>query len=369
MSIEEDLAAPVDPTDAVALEAAFAIRRSKYQAEIADGIESFFNPRRDTCPWCSSPNLTTILRTGDRNQRKPGRFVLDRCRTCRHVFQNPMLNPTGLDFYYRDFYDGLGRSMIETVFDQRTDVYQTRARQLLPCFPDGSGPKNWLDIGAGFGHFCRDAKTVFPDTVFDGLDQGLGVVEAAEKGWIDTAHRGWFPDLAEELTGRYDVISMFHYLEHVLDIRAELDLAAAVLPSGGLLQIEVPNPESRLRALRGWWVQWFQPQHLHFAPLPNLLAALNERGLRPVSVQFAESHIPVDVTCAMLSMFAVASPEPRLPWLTIRQNKARWAYHQFMWAKLCPKVLPWAYKADAALTPVVKRTGDANLYRVLARKV
>jgi 2-polyprenyl-3-methyl-5-hydroxy-6-metoxy-1,4-benzoquinol methylase len=369
MSTEAPFTSPVDPADPVALEAEFARRRPLYQAEIVDGVEKFFNPPRDTCPWCSAPRLQTVLRTGDRYQRKPGRFVLDRCRTCRHVFQNPMLNEVGLDFYYRDFYDGLGRSLIETVFDQRTEVYQARARQLLPCFGTGSGPKNWLDIGAGFGHFCRDARAVFPDTIFDGLDQGLGVAEAAEKGWIDTAHRGWFRALAEELTGRYDVISMFHYLEHVPDIRAELDLAAAVLPSGGLLQIEVPNPESRLRVLRGWWVQWFQPQHLHFAPLPNLLAALTERGLRPVSVQFAESHIPVDLTCALLSMFAVASPEPRLPWLTIRQNKLRWAYHQFMWAKLMPKVLPLAWKADTALSPVVRRTGDANLYRVVARKV
>jgi methyltransferase family protein len=356
-------------TDTEAMNAEFVRRRPQYQAEIAAGVEKFFSPRRRTCPWCSAPTLTTILRTSDRNQRKPGRFILDRCRTCRHVFQNPMLTPAGLDFYYRDFYDGLGRAMIEAVFDQRTDIYQSRARQVAPFFTNGTGPKNWLDIGAGFGHFCRDARAVWPDTVFDGLDQGLGVTEAAAKGWIDTAHQGWFPNLAAELTGRYDVISMYHYLEHVLDIRAELDLAAAVLPSGGLLQIEVPNPESRLRVLRGWWVQWFQPQHLHFAPLPNLLAALNERGLRPVSIQFGESHIPVDVTCALLSMLAVASPEPRLPWLTLRQNKARWAYHLFVWTKLCPKLLPFAYGADARLAPIVRRTGDANLYRVVARKV
>jgi hypothetical protein len=365
---EPALAAPVDPSDPTALDGEFARRRPQYQAEIAAGVERFFEPRRDTCPWCSSPGLRTILRTGDRNQCKPGRFVLDRCRTCRHVFQNPMLNPEGLDFYYRDFYDGLGRAMIETVFDQRTEIYRSRARQLTPFFGHGSGPRNWLDIGAGFGHFCRDARTIWPDTTFDGLDQGLGVTEAAAKGWIDTAHQGWFPNLAGELTGRYDVISMFHYLEHVLDVRAELDLAAAVLPKGGLLQIEVPNPESRLRMLRGWWVQWFQPQHLHFVPLPNLLAALTERGLRPVSIQFAESHIPVDFTCALLSMLAVASPEPRLPWLSIRQNKARWAYHQLVWTKLCPKVLPLAYRADLRLAPVVTRTGDANLYRVVAIK-
>ncbi|MGQ0843259.1 MAG: class I SAM-dependent methyltransferase [Sporichthyaceae bacterium] len=349
-------------------DAEFASRRPGYEADLAGGVERFFNPRRTTCPWCESPDLKTILRTGDRNQRKPGRFVLDRCRVCRHVFQNPMLTVAGLDFYYRDFYDGLGRGMMESIFDTRTEIYRTRARQLAPFFPGGTSPKRWLDIGAGYGHFCRDAKLEFPDTVFDGLDQGQGVVDAAAKGWVETAHRGWFPDVAEELTGRYDVVSMFHYLEHVLDIRSELDLAAKVLPVGGLLQIEVPNPESRLRVLRGWWVQWFQPQHLHFAPLPNLLAALTERGLRPVSVQFAEAHIPVDITCAMASMTVTAAPDPRLPWRPRRQSALRRRWTSLVWEKAFPKMLPWALRADTALAPIVKRTGDANLYRVVARK-
>jgi hypothetical protein len=70
----------------------------------------------------------------------------------------------------------------------------------------------------------------------------------------------------------------------------------------------------------------------------------------------------------MLSMLACASPEPRLPWRTIRQGKLRDAWHRAVWHQACPKLLPLTYKADAALIPVVNRTGDANLYRVLARK-
>ncbi|MGQ0465391.1 MAG: class I SAM-dependent methyltransferase [Sporichthyaceae bacterium] len=342
--------------------------RPAYEAELAGGVERFFGPRRETCPWCSSPNLKRILRVGDRNQRKPGTFVLDRCRVCRHVFQNPMLTVEGLGFYYRDFYDGIGRTTMEPIFDARTEIYRGRARQLAPFFPEGTGPKRWLDIGAGYGHFCRDARLEFPDTVFDGLDQGQGILDAAAKGWIDAAHIGWFPDLAEELTGRYDVVSMFHYLEHVLDIRAELDLAAAVLPPGGLLQVEVPNPESRLRVLKGWWVQWFQPQHLHFAPLPNLLAAMTERGLRPVSIQFGEAHIPVDMVCTLASMSVVAAPDGRLPWRPRRQTALRRKWTSLVWEKAFPKLLPLATKLDNALTPIVKRTGDANLYRVVARK-
>jgi hypothetical protein len=67
-------------------------------------------------------------------------------------------------------------------------------------------------------------------------------------------------------------------------------------------------------------------------------------------------------------MLAMLSPEPRLPWLDIKQSKLRAARHQLVWAKAAPKLLPLAYKADAKLHPLVKRSGDANLYRVVARK-
>lgn len=66
-----------------------AALRPTYQADLADGLDRFFEPRRETCPWCDSSRLKTRLRTKDLIQHKPGTFVLDRCEDCRHTFQNP----------------------------------------------------------------------------------------------------------------------------------------------------------------------------------------------------------------------------------------------------------------------------------------
>jgi hypothetical protein len=82
----------------------FEARRAYYQTELARGVGRFLEPRRDTCPWCGSTDLSVRLWTSDLTQRKPGRFTLEQCGTCRHIFQNPRLTPAGLDFYYRDFY-------------------------------------------------------------------------------------------------------------------------------------------------------------------------------------------------------------------------------------------------------------------------
>jgi SAM-dependent methyltransferase len=172
---------------------------------------------------------------------KPGIFILDRCCSCGHIFQNPRLNEAGLTFYYRDTYDGLGAKSAEFGLSLPRWDYKRRARTLLPY----AVPRTWLDVGTGFGHFCQTAKRVWPQTTFAGLDPGDGVWEALRKGRIDEAHQGFFPDRADRLAGKYEVVSMHHYLEHTTDPKAEIRAAARVLgPPMGLGFDDVP-PSNR----------------------------------------------------------------------------------------------------------------------------
>ncbi|HEX3611567.1 MAG TPA: class I SAM-dependent methyltransferase [Sporichthyaceae bacterium] len=346
------------PTDAD-----FAALRPFYRAEIAAGIDRFVGPRRSTCPWCGSGRLHTRTRLPDLVQRKPGRFAFDECRTCGHVFQNPSLTPEGLAFYYRDFYDGLGASTTETFFSWQTEIYRSRARSVAPFCT----PRRWLDIGTGYGHFCKDAKEVLPGTIFAGLDQGAAVEEGHRRGWLDQAHRGELAELATELTGRYDVISMFHYLEHLSDPRAELDLVARILAPGSYLLLELPDPACLIgRALGPLWTPCHTLQHLHLMPLRNLLSALTARGLTPVRVQRREAHMPIDITCAVLALGQWAGPDPRLPWLAEPNALARFRHRTV--TRALPRAVRVAYAVDQKLAPVLRATGTGNVYRVLARR-
>lgn len=109
-----------------------AALRPRYQDDLARGVARFFRPRRTDCPWCGSEQLEVRLRTPDLLQHKPGRFVLERCRECRHTFQNPQLNEDGLEFYYRDFYDGLGEENLATLFRAHDRAYRLRAGAVTP---------------------------------------------------------------------------------------------------------------------------------------------------------------------------------------------------------------------------------------------
>src|SRR5262245_14931801 len=177
-------------------------------------------------------------------------------------------------------------------------------------------PRAWLDVGTGHGHFCVVARQRWPEATFDGLDLSESVDEAARRGWIDTAYRGLFPDLAGGLPRSYDVVSMHHDLEHTRDPRAELAAAAKVLEPGGHLVVEVPDPASPFaRRLGRWWFSWFQPQHLHFVPCENLVAALADEGFEVLEVERGPANQGGDLFLAVLLLLQHVAPSPQAPWL------------------------------------------------------
>ncbi|MDH6115078.1 SAM-dependent methyltransferase [Kitasatospora sp. MAP12-15] len=345
---------------------AVAALRPGYQAELADGTAKFFHQRRTDCPWCGSGRLALRLRTTDLLQHKPGEFLLDECQDCAHVFQNPQLNGTGLEFYYRDFYDGLGEQRLGGVFATRTAAYRSRARSVTPF---DAAPASWLDVGTGHGHFCETARETFPGTSFDGLDLSEGAELAQRNGRLANGFRGAFPDLAPELAGRYDVVSMFHYLEHSTDPARELTAARQALRPGGLLLIEVPDPRSRFARLLGrWWLPWLQPQHLHLMPAANLRQRLGELGFTVLLEQHGEAHDPVDLLAACWLLLDALAPSEDAPWRAGRPpGRVRRALRGACFLAGAP-VLLLAALADRLLAPLAGRTGLANAYRLLARR-
>jgi SAM-dependent methyltransferase len=341
-------------------------RRATYEELLSQGTSRFFEPRRDACPICGMAVISRALRTVDRYGFKPGSFTLERCDGCAHVFQNPRLSIEGLDFYYRDFYDGLGEGLLDTLFSFDSHSYEMRARMVKGV----ATPTRWLDVGAGHGHFCCIARGILPTTELDGLDLSNSIDEARARGWIDRAYRGLFPDLAGDIAKGdrpYDVVSMSHYLEHTRDPRAEIEAAHTVLGQGGLLMIEVPDPESRMGKLLGsFWVPWFQPQHQHLLSIANLSKILQENAFEPIAVDRGDAHQKNDLTFFVFTLLNHIAKPVDLPWRKKSGPLAR-LWRQIVW---CPGLLTvgfwWAI--DQLIAPLLKREGWSNTYRVLARR-
>ncbi|MFJ8502813.1 class I SAM-dependent methyltransferase [Streptomyces avermitilis] len=379
---------------------AIAARRAAYLGELAQGTDRFHEPRRENCPWCGSKRLRTRLRTPDLTQHKPGTFVVDECRDCAHTFQNPRLTTEGLAFYHRDLPEGLGPEDPEDPeghlglegherpggFAERLAAargslpralgfaragrhprrHRAAARAML-SFPE---PESWLDVGTGHGHFPETAREFHPYTAFDGLDPTPRVEKAWAVGRVEEAHRGHLTDpaIVQRLRARYDVVSMFHHLEHTPDPREELRAALAVLRPGGHLLIEGPDPACVFGTLLGkWWVSYGQPRHLHLMPLSNLFAELEARGCVIVSTDRREPHTPYDLTGAVSLALDRLLPAADAPWRAIPPSAFQRGLRTALLRATAPLVASAAV-LDHALAPLLSRTRFSNAYRIIARR-
>lgn len=341
--------------------------REQYAKLLNGGVERFFEPRRQDCPLCGDGDLRVRLRITDHFQFKPGRFELDQCKACGHIFQNPRLSIEGLDFYYSDFYDGLGEEGLEGIFASSGEQYVQRARFVEEVV--GAKPGRWLDVGAGHGHFASVAHDLLPETRIEGVDSSSSIEEAERRRWIAKGYRALFPDAAgDSARDPYDVVSMSHYLEHTRDPAAEIVAAAKVLRAGGHLFIEVPDPESRLGALLGrLWLPWFQPQHQHFLSTGSLDALLRKHGFEPVAWHRGEAHQKVDFFFAAGLLVRRMAPPHDLPWRAPQGGGAR-AKNLAIWVLSMPLLLAGKV-ADVALAPLLRREGWSNTFRVVARRL
>lgn len=315
---------------------------------VNEPYDPFLEPRREDCPWCGSRRLRTRMRAPDPLRHRPGSHALDECGDCGHVFQNPRLTAEGLAFYHRDSYVRQLEEFAGRLRSARTVRRRHRAAaHALSALPD---PESWLDVGTGHARFPEAAKEFFPYTSFDGLDPTARVEQALLEGRVEEAHRGYLstPGTAARLRARYDVVSMFHHLQHAPEPRAELRAALAVLRPGGHLVVEVPDPRCAFAALLGrWWWSYGQPRHLHLPTLANLRAELERQGCTVLVTDRAAPHTPYDLSAA----------------LTLALSRTR----PLLRAAAAPLTdLAWAL--DHALCPLARHTPFSNGYRLVARK-
>ncbi|HEV7761366.1 MAG TPA: class I SAM-dependent methyltransferase [Acidimicrobiales bacterium] len=341
-----------------------AARRAAQPTPRPPDVHTLFEPRRDACAWCGSDALVPRLDVTDLLQHKPGVFHLDECKDCGHIFQNPALTIEGLDYYYEDAYEGIGEELAETSFAALVPIYERRVDAVARV----TEPRRWLDVGTGHAHFCLAARRRWPDATFDGIDMSETVDEAQRRGRIDTAYRGTFPEMADELPRTYDVVSMHHYIEHTREPHRELEAAAKVLQPGGYLMIEMPDPATPWsRRLGRYWWQWGQPQHQHFVPCEEMEAALQSGGFEILSVQRGEATMGGELFNTVGLMLQHTVRSPHLPWLPPTS-----VAHRAKRLALYTAAVPFMAVTKVAdeLKDAVLRRADrpGNAYRIVARR-
>ncbi len=135
------------------------------------------------------------------------------------------------------------------------------SRKLNWIAQEKTGPIKILDVGAGTGDFLSAAKKRGWE-VF-GAEPNSGARALASKKGVELEEetRGFS-------SGSFDVITMWHVLEHVPNLEEQIEELYRLLKPDGLLVIAVPNFKSYdAQKYKEHWAAYDVPRHLyHFSP-------------------------------------------------------------------------------------------------------
>ena len=115
-----------------------------------------------------------------------------------------------------------------------------------------------LDIGAGTGDFLNAASRYFR---IDGVEPSELAREKAQKKNLKLKSE------LSEISDQYDVITMWHVLEHVPNLEQQFEEFHRLLNDDGILVIAVPNYKSKdAEIYKEYWAAYDVPRHLwHFS--------------------------------------------------------------------------------------------------------
>jgi 2-polyprenyl-3-methyl-5-hydroxy-6-metoxy-1,4-benzoquinol methylase len=223
------------------------------------------------CPNCKSSEYKLCI--------KEKEFLVVECNSCGLVY---LLNPPDESVIYEDYYqiefkgtdyrENSSFSHLREIFEinkQRTD--------LIKEITKGKTGFSLLDIGCGSGLFLKSCKDEGING--EGIDVSNTALGFARNEFGLSVYNKRVEGLIADYR-KYDIITLWHVLEHFLEPIDELQKIKELLTPNGILLIEVPNLRSIKFRLSGKkWKGGNHPlYHRSFFTSKTLANTLAESG-------------------------------------------------------------------------------------------
>lgn len=212
-----------------------------------------------SCPVCGQKEFKNFLSCKDYTVSQ-NEFTLVQCSTCTIIATSPRPTDDQLGQYYQsaDYisHTSKANNLLNSLYLIARSFTLKQKKALAKRLVPQKG--NLLDIGCGTGDFLQTC-------IADGW-QCTGVEPGDQPRTIATT-KGikTFRELSQ-VNQKFQLITMWHVLEHVSDLNQNLNSIHNLLEENGTLLIAVPNHESYDAQLyRAHWAAYDVPRHLwHF---------------------------------------------------------------------------------------------------------
>lgn len=243
------------------------------------------------CPICEGTAFKPFLNAVDYTVSKDI-FTIVSCTKCDFHFTNPIPEKDSIGQYYKSesyvSHSSSNKGLINKLY---LIVRKYTLKQKLALISSRSSGKKLLDIGAGTGHFANQCKQAGWDVL--GLEPDKDARSFAKKEFgLDLSSTNELYDLPNESR---DVVTMWHVLEHVYDLKKDVGKIVDVLKDDGVLVVAVPNRNSfDAKHYKAFWAAYDLPIHLyHFVEkdISNLFDQFNMELIETLPMKFDAYYV------------------------------------------------------------------------------
>lgn len=245
------------------------------------------------CILCNSNDYEMIMESKDfRYRLSDDVFNVVKCLNCSLVFLNPRPEKDEMGKFYPAGYYNSALGKFEKIFS----YFLNRAK--VNKIQEHKKKGRILDIGCGNGDFL---------SVFSGEWELYGI-EPNPVGYDLTNQRTKVKTLNRTLTeckfpdNFFDVITLWHVLEHIYDPNEELKEIGRILKKDGILVVSVPNVNSLgFKLGKKHWIHLDSPRHLHHYNPETINKILNKNGFKIFSMTFPLFEFPLDLYHSLIN--------------------------------------------------------------------
>ncbi len=233
-----------------------------------------------TCYLCGSDSARPFIGAEDDLTGKPGRFSFVSCDECTLVYQQPRIPLSGIKAYYDDDYIAHRRhsdwGIMRRFFERSMDRLDASKEDIVARYVPLEPSRRLLDVGCGAGTFAARLRRRHGVQAV-----GLDFKELSDlPSFADVEFRCgllYDHDFGEE---RFDLITMWHFLEHDYDPARSLRTSRELLTGDGRLVVEVPRLDSVTFTMYGdRWPGLQAPQHTALYSRQTLINMVERAGL------------------------------------------------------------------------------------------
>lgn len=217
----------------------------------------------EDCPSCNHKSFTPYLTCKDYTYSQE-EFQIQQCDNCKLLFTNPRPDNQSISKYYDNpeyvSHTDTKEGLIFSIYGAVKRFSLKQKRRLLEA---KTIDKTVLDYGAGSGDFSNElASNGWDVTSYEPNNKARLLIQQKNTSVKIIS------SLSDLSSSSISVITLWHVLEHVHNLKETLLEFERILRPGGTLVIAVPNDASfDARFYREDWAAYDVPRHLyHFNP-------------------------------------------------------------------------------------------------------